>query len=145
MFKKVLVLVTAFWLLCSVAAIAADVNFISAADFKSMLDNRKPVVIADIQKQNDFRKHHFYAAVETGAYPVRTDPQKEQLDKVVDMFEKTGNLIVIVGPRGTSGSRRAYDYLLEQGVPEKMIFILEGGIREWPYKEMLIDIAGGCA
>ena len=61
------------------------------------------------------------------------------------MFEKTGSPIVIVGPRGTSGARRACEYLLEQGIPQEKIFLLDGGIRDWPYKEMLMDIAGGCA
>jgi len=139
------VLMAMFWLLCTVSATAANINSISSRDFKEMLDNRKPVIIADIQKMNDFRKHHFYAAVETNAYPVKTSSDKDNLETIVEMFEKTGSPIVIVGPRGTSGARRACEYLLEQGIPQEKIFLLDGGIRDWPYKEMLMDIAGGCA
>ena len=138
-------MVPAFWLFCTVVAIAADINFMPVDEFKSMLDSHKPVVIADIQKSQEFKKHYFYAAIETSAYPVKTDADKRLLDKVVDMYEKTGYPIVIVGPRGGSPSKGAYQYLLEQDVPGNEIFILEGGIRDWPYKELLLDIAGGCA
>jgi rhodanese-related sulfurtransferase len=139
------VLVAIFWLFCTVSVSAGTLNIISSGDFKEMLDTQKPVIIADIQKRNDFRKHHFYAAIETNAYPVKTSSERKKLETIVEMFEKTGNPIVIVGPRGTSGSKRASEYLLEQGVPQDKIFLLEGGIREWPYKELLMDIAGGCA
>ena len=145
MFKKALVMVPAFWLLCTVVAVAADINYMAVDDFKSMLDGQKPVVIADIQKPKDFQKHHFYTAIETDAYPVKKDASKQLLDKVVDMYEKTGNPIVIVGPRGSSASKRAYKYLLEQDVPAQKVFILKGGLRAWPYKELLIDLSGGCA
>lgn len=139
------VLVAIFWMLCTVSATAGTLNSISAADFKEIMDTHKPVVIADIQKMNDFRKHHFYAAIETNAYPVKTVSDQEKLDKIVEMYKKTGNPIVVVGPRGTSAAKRAGEYLLEQDVPQDKIFLLEGGIREWPYREMLMDIAGGCA
>jgi len=142
---EILGVVCLLWLACSVSVAAAGLNFISAAEFKEMLDTNQPIVIADIQKSNNFRKHHFYAAVETDAYPVKTDSQRKQLEKIIAMFEKTGNPIVIVGPRGTSGAKRACEYLLDQDIPQEKIFILEGGIKAWPYKEMLIDIAGGCA
>jgi len=145
MLKKTLLLVSVFWMLFTVAAIAAEIQYMPADDLKTMLDDKKPVVIADIQKPKEFQKHHFYSAIETSAYPVKSDAEKQLLDKVVSMYEKTDNPIVIVGPRGSSASRRAYAYLLDQDVPEDKIFILKGGIKEWPYKELLIDIAGGCA
>ena len=139
------VLVAMFCLLCTVSATAANINSISSRDFKEMMDNRKPVIIADIQKMNDFRKHHFYAAIETNAYPVKSSFDKDKLETVIEMFEKTGNPIVVVGPRGTSASIRACEYLLERGIPQEKIFFLDGGIRDWPNPEMLMDIAGGCA
>jgi rhodanese-related sulfurtransferase len=148
MVKKLLekfVFVAIFWLLCTVSASAGTLNIISSSDFKEMLDTQEPVIIADIQKTNNFRKHHFYAAIETNAYPVKTSSQRKKLETIVKMFEKTGDPIVIVGPRGTSGSKRACEYLQEEGVPQDKIFLLKGGIREWPYKELLMDIAGGCA
>jgi rhodanese-related sulfurtransferase len=132
-------------LLCATNVLAGDENFITADDFKAMLDKNTPVVIADIQKAKNFQKQHFFDAVETDAYPVKKDAEKEQLGKIVELFQKTGNPVVIVGPRGGSGAKRAYRYLLDQGVPADKLFILKGGVREWPYEELLIDTAGGCA
>ncbi len=143
--KKLSVFVLALLLLCAGNVFAGGENFITAEDFKVILDGNKPAVIADIQKPKDFQKAHFYDAIETDAYPVKKDAEKEQLGKIVEMYQKTGNQVIIVGPRGGSGSKRAYQYLLEQGIPADKLFILKGGMRKWPYEELLIDTAGGCA
>jgi len=145
MFKKLVLLVPAICLLCAAWSVAAEINYKSADEFKIMLDSKAPVIIADIQKTNDFKMHYFFSAVETGSYPVKTDAQKEKLTKIVTLYETSGNDIVIVGPRGGSGAKRAQAYLLEHNVPAEKIFILEGGIKGWPYKEMFIDVSTGCA
>lgn len=145
MVKKLLMLIPAFCLLSAAGVFAADINYISADDFKAIIENNKPVIIADIQKPKDFQKHQFYGSIETSAYPVKTETQQQLLDNIVEMYEKTGNQIVIVGPRGTSAAKRAFQYLLDQAVPAEKLFILKGGIKQWPYMDLLIDVAGGCA
>jgi len=145
MLNKTFFIVPILCLFCTVTSFAANVNYLAADALKTMFDNNQRLVIADIQKPGEFKKHHFYSAIETAAYPVKTEARRQRLDKVVEMYEKTGNPIVIVGPRGTSASKRAYQYLLDQDVDEDEIFILKGGIKDWPYKEFLIDMAGGCA
>ncbi len=145
MVKKLLILMSALFLLSAAWATAAEINYIPADDFKAIIENNTPVIIADIQKPKDFQKHQFYGSIETSAYPVKTETQQQLLDKVVEMFEKTGNQVVIVGPRGTSAAKRAFKYLLDEAIPAEKLLILKGGIKEWPYKELLIDVAGGCA
>ncbi len=145
MVKKLLFLISVFCLLSAGNVFASDINYIAADDFKAIIENNKPVIIADIQKAKDFQKHQFYGSIETSAYPVKTETQQQLLDQVIEMYEKTGNQVVIVGPRGTSAAKRAFRYLLDQAVPVEKLFILKGGIKEWPYKELLIDVAGGCA
>jgi len=124
---------------------AAEINKVSAAQLKTWLDQKKPVVLADIQKRRDYEKHHFFGSVETDAYPVKKDVEKRRLDSVIRMFHKTGNPVVIIGPRGSAAAKRAGRYLIEQGVPEDKVFILEGGVKNWPDQEMLLDTATGCA
>jgi hypothetical protein len=46
--------------------------------------------------------------------------------------------VVIICPRGKSGASNTYDYIKSKGIPENRLYILEGGIAGWPYKEMLI-------
>ena len=124
---------------------AAELNFMDAARFKGLCSNKAPMVLADIQKPLDFRKHHFFAAVETDAYPVKTGADKAKLEVIRQMFQKTGNDVIVIGPRGGPASKRAAKYLIEQGIPADKVFILEGGIKKWPDQEMLLDVAGGCA
>ncbi|MCF6186555.1 MAG: rhodanese-like domain-containing protein [Desulfobulbaceae bacterium] len=133
-------------LLCFAAAAgAAELNFMDAARFKGLCSSKAPMVLADIQKPHDFKKHHFFAAVETDAYPVKTGADKAKLAVIQQMFQKTGNDVIVIGPRGGPASKRAAKYLIEQGIPADKVFILEGGVKKWPDQEMLLDVAGGCA
>ncbi|MFP7755383.1 rhodanese-like domain-containing protein [Thermodesulfobacteriota bacterium B35] len=124
---------------------AADLNYVDATQFKQWLAEKRPLILADIQKLPDYRKHHFYGAIGTTAYPVKSDADRSKLAAVVEMFRKTGNMVVIIGPRGKASARRAFVFLVEQGIPGDKIVILTGGIHDWPDREMLLDIAGGCA
>lgn len=147
MYREIVKLIMVVLLLCVAATTtgAADLTYVDAAEFKGWLNNKKPMIIADIQKPNSFQKHHFYGAIETDASPVKTGKGKGRLDVIVRMFQKTGNDVVIIGSRGGASSRRAANYLMEQGVPADKVFILDGGIKNWPDQEMLLDVAGGCA
>jgi hypothetical protein len=56
----------------------------------------------------DFTNQHLPGAIETNAFP------------------------------GKSGAKNNYDYLQSKGVVENRLQILEGGIADWPYAEMLV-------
>lgn len=129
----------------AVTAGATELNYMDAARFKGLCSSKAPMVLADIQKPHDFRKHHFFAAIETDAYPVKTGGDQAKLDVIRQMFQKTGNDVIVIGPRGGPASKRAANYLIRQGIPAEKVFILEGGIKKWPDQEMLLDVAGGCA
>ncbi len=129
----------------TVSAGAAEVNRLGADQLKGWLAQKKPVILADIQKQREYEKHHFFGSIETDAYPVKQDVEKRRLDTVIRMFNKTGNPVVVIGPRGTNAAKRAAMYLIEQGVPADKVFILDGGIKKWPDQEELLDTATGCA
>lgn len=146
MCKRIVSLVMLVLLVCLVATAGAEeINFIDPGQFKVWLEGKKPMIIADIQKSNDFKKHHFFGAVATDAYPAKTVEDMVKLDVIKRMQEKTDTDVIIVGPRGGASARRSADYLIEQGVPAEKVFILEGGVKGWPNQEMLLDIAGGCA
>ncbi len=143
--RRLIYLAGVFVLLVAVSpVIASDYKFMEPADFKVRLDTKTPTIIVDIQKKNAYKEHHFYGSVRTFAYPAKTDMDKESLFQAVRLYETTQNEVVIVGPRGGRASQRSHDYLVTRGIPEEKIFILKGGIRKWPYKEMLLNIKGGC-
>lgn len=112
-------------------------NMLKPEDFKKQLDSAKKMLIVDIQPAKEFEQHHFKGSIETNAFPVKTDEEKARLDKAVQMAKESKDDVVIVCPRGRSGAANTYEYFKSKGIDEKRLFILEGGIAGWPYKEML--------
>lgn len=131
-------------LLFAAAAAAAEYRYMDPEDLKIRIDTHQPTILVDIQKKNAFREHHFYGSIRTYAYPVRTEFDTESLIQAVHMHEQTQDDIVIIGPRGGRASKRTQDYLVSRGVPAASIYILKGGIKDWPYPDMLLNIKGGC-
>jgi len=131
-------------LLLTIPSLALAYNMMSADQFKARLDAKTPTILLDIQKKPAYKEHHFYGSVRTFAYPAKTDMDLDSVVQGVRMHNQSGNDIVIIGPRGGRAAKRTADYLVTRGVPDEKIFILEGGINGWPYKEMLLQLKGGC-
>lgn len=123
--------------LFSMSALADVFNYVKADAFKQWMESGKPMVLVDIQTKSDYPLHYFKNSVETNAYPVDTDEQRKMLDSAVSTAKKAGTDVVVICPRGGGGAKKAYDYLKAQGVAEEKLYILEGGVEKWPYKEML--------
>ena len=135
MFQKI-ALTLIFTLLAVTAALAA--NYIDPPELKELLDKKKPVILVDIQPAADFAKQHLAGSIETNAFPAKTDEEKARLDKALVIIKASKDPVVVVCPRGKSGAKNSYSYLESKGVPEVRMTILEGGMAEWPYKELLV-------
>ncbi|HZV82966.1 MAG TPA: rhodanese-like domain-containing protein, partial [Geobacteraceae bacterium] len=85
----------------------------------------------------DFGKQHFKGAIETNAYPVKSDESRQRLDKTIPLLTASANPVVIVCPRGGGGAKATYDYLKSRGIEEKRLLILEGGMQGWPHKNLV--------
>ncbi|WP_442899826.1 rhodanese-like domain-containing protein [Geomonas sp. RF6] len=117
---------------------AADAaNYLEPASFKGWLNSGREVHIVDLQSPEEYAQHHFKGSIETNAYPAKTEEEKKRLDPALDIVATTKADVVIVCPRGEVGSRNAYQYLLEQGIGEDRLHILEKGVAGWPYPELL--------
>ncbi|GER94350.1 rhodanese-like domain-containing protein [hot springs metagenome] len=134
--KKYFVLTMVFVFVLTTAALAA--NYVKPDEFKKWMETGKRTIIVDIQPKNEFQAHHFKNSIETNAFPAKTDEEKKRLDSVIEKIKKSKDDVVIICPRGRSGASNTYDYIKSKGVPENRLYILEGGIAGWPYKEMLI-------
>jgi len=134
--KKYLVLAVSLVFLFTTSAFAA--NYVKPEDFKKWLESGKKLIIVDIQPAEEFEEHHFKGSIETNAFPAKTDEEKKRLDKVIPLIMSSSDDVVIICPRGRSGASNTYEYLKSKGVPEKRLYILEGGIAGWPYKEMFV-------
>lgn len=135
MFKRI-ALSLAITLLAAGPALAT--NYISPANLKKMLDEKQQVILVDIQPADQFVQHHFPGAVETNAFPAKTDEEKARLDKVLPIINASTAPVTVLCPRGKGGAKNSYDYLQSKGVPESRLQILEGGIGGWPYGEMFV-------
>ncbi len=92
----------------------------------------------DIQPAADFEKQHLPGSIETNAFPAKTDEEKARLDKVLARIKSSKDPVVVVCPRGKSGAKNSYNHLESKGVSEDRMQILEGGIAEWPFKELFV-------
>ena len=141
--KRNILNVSVFLLFTAVVAQASSVvNYIDSASFWKYLKGKKSVYMVDIQKNNDYLRHHFYGALPTNAYPVRSGQDRARLAAVVAELKKTDDPVVIIGPRGSRASKRAYSFLLQQGIDSRRLAVLKKGIRGWPRPEILLNTYG---
>jgi molybdopterin synthase sulfurtransferase len=141
--------IVVFVLVSAVPAMYAPVfafayNLMEPEDLKIRLDSSQTLILLDIQPENDYREHHFYGSLATFAYPVKTELETRNLEQAVSVYRETRLDIVIISPRGGRAAQRTHDFLIGSGVPEAQLFILKGGIRQWPYREMLLNTRLGC-
>ena len=136
MFKR-LTLTFALILLLSSAALAA--NMMDEDAVKNLLEQDNALILVDIQPAEAFAKAHIRGSLETNAFPAKTAEEKARLDQVLPVIQSSDLPVVIVCPRGKSGARNSYDYLLSKGVPEDRLYILEGGMADWPFDELLVE------
>lgn len=135
MLKKIML---SFALTLASASIALAANYIEPQELKELLDKKKPVILVDIQPAADFEKQHLPGSIETNAFPAKTDEEKARLDKALAIIKTSKDPVVVVCPRGKSGAKNSYNYLESKGISEDRMQILEGGIHEWPYKELFV-------
>lgn len=135
--KKFLMLMVVAVTLVSVSAWASSYRYISAAEVKQKVEKQEKLLLLDIQVETEFNQHHIAGALETHAYPVKSETDREKLGPVLAQAKASAVPIVIICPRGGGGAKRAYDYLKSQGVSEQRLMILKGGQAKWPFAEML--------
>ena len=132
------IIILSFALTLASATIALAANYIEPQELKELMDKKKPVILVDIQPAADFEKQHLPGSIETNAFPAKTDEEKARLDKALAIIKTSKDPVVVVCPRGKSGAKNSYNYLESKGISEDRMQILEGGIHEWPYKELFV-------
>lgn len=112
-------------------------NYYTEEDLKVALESKLPLTLVDIQVADDFAKHHIVTAIETNAYPVKSDEEKARFDDVIETIKASTDPVVIVCPRGAGGAQRTFNHMLEAGIPSAQLYILENGQEGWPYEALL--------
>lgn len=137
MHRKILFFAAFLLLLVAGAAQAGSYQYMSPEQVNAKLESKAPMHLVDIQVEDEFASHHIDGAMKTCAYPVKSADDKGKIDAVVADLQKDAAPVVIVCPRGKGGAERAYKHLMEKGIAEDRLFILEDGQAGWPYKDKL--------
>lgn len=142
--KTKLLLITALLLTLGLTANAMAGNsrapgfaYMTPDEVKTSLQQHQPMHLVDIQVQEEFAAHHLPGALNTCAYPVKSDTDKAKLAAFVDELKQDDSPVVVVCPRGAGGAQRAVSYLKASGIGEDRLFILEHGQQGWPHPEMI--------
>jgi len=106
-------------------------HFIRPDQLKQKLIMNEPVFLVDIQPHTDFIQHHIANAIESNAYPVKNEDERSRLKVLIPEMNKTSDDIIILGPEGTSGARRAFDFYKQMKIPSTRLYILENGLEGW--------------
>ncbi|WP_320006052.1 rhodanese-like domain-containing protein [Maridesulfovibrio sp.] len=137
MTKKLMVLLaSAAIVVCVVAnafAMKEEYNYMSPASLQNAIEAKADIAIVDIQVADEFKEHHIKGAIETGAYPVKTDVDTQKLDKTLADLKSSTKPIVVICPRGKGGAERTVDYFAKNGIAPYRLFILTEGQGDWPY------------
>jgi rhodanese-related sulfurtransferase len=136
MIKKLIAALTIVFLAAagSWAASADGYNYISPTDLQKRLQSKSPMILLDICPAEQFAKGHIPGAIETNAYPVDTDEQRERLGKVLPQIQASKDDVIILCPRGGGGAKKTFDFYKSKGVDPNRLIILEKGMDAWPYE-----------
>lgn len=114
-----------------------EFKYYTAEETKKAIEEKKDIILLDIQVEEEFKAHHINGVIPTYAYPVKSDEDKAKLEKVLPDLQKSKSPIIIVCPGGAGGAERTFAYLSEKGIDKDRLYILEKGQKGWPYEELL--------
>jgi len=138
MLKSLLLIATALLLFIGSPAWSESYQYMDAQTVKQKLETEAPLSLVDIQVEEEYAQHRIVGALPSYAYPVKTAADRAKLTAISEQLKTSDAPVVIVCPRGGGGAKRAYDYLLTEGIDAKRLFILEQGQHGWPFPELLV-------
>lgn len=113
-----------------------EYQYITAVQLKEKLEKEEPVLLFDIQVEEEWQEHRIIGSIPTYSYPVESEADLAKIEPVLP--DLAGDApVVVVCPRGGGGAERAYDYLKENGIAEDRLLILEKGMAKWPFGEFV--------
>lgn len=132
--KMLLIISVAILAMAQFANASTDYNYVSADMLKGWLEKAKPILLVDVQAKKAFAAHHIKGSLETNAFPVKSEADRQLLVPALRLMQtKNYEAVVVVCPSGKGGAKRAYDFLKDKGGSH--LFVLTGGMGKWPYRE----------
>ncbi len=113
-------------------------QFVNPETFRQWISQDKALIV-DVQTYDGYLRMHFPGSVTTHAYPVVTADQKKRVEAIIPTLKKTKKPIVLVCFGGITGAPNARTLLVAKGIPNKQMFVLQGGSMGFPWKNMLVS------
>ncbi|MDF1535714.1 MAG: rhodanese-like domain-containing protein [bacterium] len=113
-------------------------RFVSPETFRQWISQDKALIV-DVQTYDGYLKMHFPGSVTTHAYPVVTGDQKKRVEAIIPTLKKTKKPIVLVCFGGITGAPNARNILVARGIPNKQLYVLQGGSWGFPWKNMMVS------
>ena len=109
-------------------------QYMTADELVEKLENGDPVIVLDSRPDDMYSAGHIPGAYHVPCFPVDTEEAEQML---VDASENLGGdaPIAIVCKTGNKGAKRAISVLIDAGIAEERLFILEGGGEGWTSEE----------
>lgn len=111
-------------------------QYITAEELQKRIQAGDAMVLLDICPADEFAEGHIAGSIETNAFPTQTAEQRARLSKGLPAMQAGNDDVIIICPGGGGGARRTVDYYVEQGIAKERIYILEDGLRKWPYEKV---------
>ena len=118
----------------SVWAASSNYKYISAADLQKRINDGSPMILIDICPVEQFAKGHIRGSIETNAYPVKTQAEKDRLAQYLPKIKASSDDVIIICPRGGGGAKNTFDFYKSNDVDAERLLILEKGMEAWPYE-----------
>ena len=106
--------------------------------FRQWVSQDKALIV-DVQTYDGYLRMHFPGSVTTHAYPVVTEAQKQLVEAIIPTLKKTKKPIVLVCFGGVTGAPNARNVLVAKGIPNKQLYVLQGGSMGFPWKNMMVS------
>jgi len=117
--------------------------YMEASELYARLVGGEDVLIVDLQPEEYYASSgHISGALSTEAYPADSEALLAKLDAAMGQMEEAST-VVLVDMAGKAGAHNAFDYYAQAGADPEKLYILEGGMIRWPYREYRVFALAG--
>ena len=119
--------------------VTPNYQYITPDDMKAKIDAKEDMLLLSVQTKDSYKEDgHLHGSIETKAYPANTEDLRKRLDKVTDKLTENDLPIYVMCMEGKGGAENAISYYVnEKKIDQTRFYIIEGGIKGWPFPEML--------
>lgn len=129
------------WPYADMLEVTPNYQYVTPEEMKAKIEAGEDMILLSVQTRSSYKTDgHLAGSIETKAYPANTADLRKRLAKETDALTESTAPIYVMCMEGKAGAENAISYYVnEQKMDQTRFYIIEGGIKGWPYPEMLED------